>query len=321
MLLSIVIPAYNASKFLDSLLANLYNQIKGLENLVEVIVVNDGSKDNTAEIVEKYASECTFIRLISQENKGESGARNTGIQNACGEYIYYLDSDDFIQEGSVKHFVETINSTNHHDLYCFGYTSTVNGVFDRSYVCQEYDKKILSQEEFIKAYLGKFIQCHVCSVVTKREIIINNNLQFVLGLKIGADIDYLLKLFKIINDAYYSSKECYIYRIRNDSIMQGYKTYSDTQYHSFEVRRDIVLDKFYQADKYKKYSNFWIENQLLSNINYYLKAKMKDKKITNSLCTDCALLKMPIANGNKKNKIVIMISKVIPVKLILRMLK
>ena len=320
-LISIVIPAYKAERFIGSLLKNISEQISKDALPCEVIVINDGSPDRTKEICESYSNSFNFISVINQENKGESGARNTGIEKSNGEYIYFLDSDDSIKEGSLKHFVKTIKNTPDIDFYCFAYTSTENGLPGKDYTNLKLDSKIFNQVDFLKAYLAKYLPIHVCSAVLKKEIIEQNLLRFSVGLRIGADIEWLLNVSSVIRSAYFSNRICYIYQIRNDSIMQGYKTYSQTQYHSFEIRRDIILSPKYQTKELKKYSNFWIENQLLSNIVYYLKSSVRDRTITNNLISDCSLLRRPVSKGAFKNKIAILIAKILPLKLIIKIKK
>lgn len=324
MLISIVIPAYNAERFIEILLKNLANQVESehkMNNDCEIIVVNDGSKDRTKEIVEKFEKKFPYIRLINQDNKGESGARNTGIENANGDYVYFLDCDDSLADGSLYHFIKIMKQNPDLDLYCFSYISTENGRILKKYLNKKIDKKTFLQIDFLKNYLLKKLPIHVCSCVVSRKLIENCFLRFSVGLRIGADIEWLLNVGSVIKSAYYSNRICYVYQIRNDSIMQGYKTYSITQYHSFEVRRDICLNDFYQQEDLKKYSNFWIQNQLLSNIFYYLHSNVSDKTITKNLINDCNLLKRKSKNGAFKNSLAIKIAKVLPLKFILKFAK
>lgn len=320
-LLSVVIPAYNSERFMGSLLENLSSQIMNDALSCEVIVVNDGSSDSTRDICESYCQRYNFVRLINQENKGESGARNTGIENARGEYIYFLDSDDSLAGGSLNHFVQVIQANPDLDLYCFAYTSTRNGEQAKDYKNARLDNKKFDREQFLKNYLAKYLPIHVCSCVIKKKLIEKCLLRFSVGLKIGEDIEWLLNVGSVLGSAYFSNRICYIYQIRDDSIMQGYKTYSMAQYHSFEIRRDIVLSESYQSKKLAKYSNFWIENQLLSNIVYYLKSSVKDNEITNKLITDCYLFKLPIVCGNITNLIAIIAAKILPMRMIIRISK
>lgn len=96
MKLSIVIPVYNVEKYIEKCLLSCLNQDISFD-LYEIIVVNDGSPDNSLIIADRIAIESKNIRIISQENQGLSAARNTGLQNAKGEYIWFVDSDDYIE--------------------------------------------------------------------------------------------------------------------------------------------------------------------------------------------------------------------------------
>lgn len=89
---SIIIPVYNTSQYLPKCLDSLTNQTLGD---IEIICVNDGSKDNSLKILNKYANKDSRIKIISQENQGQSTARNNGILTAKGEFIGFIDSDDF----------------------------------------------------------------------------------------------------------------------------------------------------------------------------------------------------------------------------------
>lgn len=318
-LLSIVIPAYNADRFIENTLTTIVSE---QADDIEVIVVNDGSVDNTKQIVEKFCKTNSYIKLINQENKGESGARNAGIKAATGDYIYFLDCDDSIMPGTLNHFLETIKAEYGKSLYCFSYVSKVNGEISKYYTAPKLDRNTFSDKiSFLKAYLSKHLPCHICSVVTKKSIIKDNNLQFIQGLKIGADIQFLLELFLHIESAYYSNRVCYIYQIRDDSIMQGYKTYSRTQYNAFALRRDTLLSESYQCPELKKYSYFWIQNQLLSNIVYYVRSDFKDDEITSFLINDCNLLRKSIIKGKGKHYYAILAAKFIPLKVCVKLIK
>ena len=96
---SVIIPVYNVEKYLDDCLGNVVNQT--LED-IEIICINDGSTDNSLEVLRKYESEDERIKIIDKENGGLSSARNAGIKEAKGEYILFLDSDDMISRGLCK---------------------------------------------------------------------------------------------------------------------------------------------------------------------------------------------------------------------------
>ena len=94
MKLSVIVPIYNAEKFLNQCIGSLVNQTY---KDFEIVLVNDGSKDNSLAICESYAKNDKRIKIISQENKGISGAVITGIENSTGEYISFVDADDFCE--------------------------------------------------------------------------------------------------------------------------------------------------------------------------------------------------------------------------------
>ena len=103
---SVIVPVYNTEKYLEKCLDSLLNQ--SYSNF-EVLAVNDGSTDSSEEIIQQYLGDSRF-KLITQENKGLGGARNTGIQAAKGDYLVLLDSDDYITPDCLESLVDVINN-------------------------------------------------------------------------------------------------------------------------------------------------------------------------------------------------------------------
>lgn len=91
---SVVIPVYNSEKYMEKCLESILNQTL---KEIEIIVINDGSKDNSLKKIEKYEKD-NRIKIISRENKGLTKTRNEGINISTGEYIYHLDSDDYLEK-------------------------------------------------------------------------------------------------------------------------------------------------------------------------------------------------------------------------------
>lgn len=104
-LVSIIVPIYNVETYLSKCIDSLINQT--YENL-EIILVNDGSTDRSGDIASNYAKKDARIRYVEQENQGLGGARNTGISQAQGQYILFVDSDDYIKEKMVESMVNTM---------------------------------------------------------------------------------------------------------------------------------------------------------------------------------------------------------------------
>ena len=103
-LVSLIIPVYNVEQYLKQCLESVKNQI--YPN-IEVILVNDGSTDNSLSICRYYAQENGWI-LVNQENSGLSAARNAGINQSTGEYIAFLDSDDWIEPDFIQNMIESV---------------------------------------------------------------------------------------------------------------------------------------------------------------------------------------------------------------------
>ena len=104
--ISVIIPVYNVEKYIIECIESIINQTF---KDIEIIVVNDGSKDNSIKIVEEYLSD-KRLKIINKENRGLSSARNKGMKIARGEYIYFIDSDDFINEDVLEVLYKNLES-------------------------------------------------------------------------------------------------------------------------------------------------------------------------------------------------------------------
>ena len=140
-LVSVIIPVYNSAKYIadaiDSALAQTYKNY-------EIIVVDDGSTDNTKEIVTQYTIRHTpYVKYIYQENKGLSGARNTGIKNAKGEFIAFLDADDIWLPEKLEHQIKFMDSDNVGIVGCSGYTINEKGEILDNFINKNYPNKSL----------------------------------------------------------------------------------------------------------------------------------------------------------------------------------
>ena len=315
MLLSIIIPCYNSARFITATLDMLIEQ--GLQDC-EIIVVNDGSTDSTAELVERYTHTYPNITLINKCNEGVSVARNTGITAANGQYIYFLDSDDTLTPETLSFFRATIERYQHTDMFAFGYESHKGGKILKKYIYKKYNKKDFSAQEIQKAFLSKQICIHICSSIYKKSFLVGNKLHFTPGIHIGEDIEFILKSISAVSTIHYEARGCFIYQIRNDSAMQGYRTYSLLQYRSFEIIRNVCLSKKFQEESIKKFSNFFMLNAYLSNFFSYIKSDCGEKEISDKFAQDMVLFKYQIITGKVLNTIVIYLFKIFPMTIFLK---
>lgn len=302
MLLSIIIPCYNSGRFIAKTLDMLINQ--GLQSC-EVIVVNDGSTDKTAEIVSEYTRNYSNIHLVNKCNEGVSVARNTGINVANGEYIYFLDSDDTLSPGTLTFFKETIGANLDTEMFAFGYKSYRDGKLLKKYIYKKFDKRDFSAEEIQKAFLSKSICINICSSLYKKSFLIGNKLHFTPGIHIGEDIEFILKSLSAVSTIHYEARGCFIYQIRNDSAMQGYKKYSQAQFNSFLLNCKVINEIRYP--QIKEECDFFLLNSYLSNLVYYLLSDFKDNEVSEKFISFSYILK----NKTGKNKKILLLVLVI----------
>ncbi len=215
MFFSLIIPVYNVEQYLKACLDTVVTQSY---SDFEVICINDGSTDGGSLILDEYAAKYSNISIIHQENKGLSAARNAGIRAAKGDYIFFLDSDDWIEPDTLKILAEKQNGE---DLLCFngrryfedGTTETPDTgiVEDRLTGWEYYNKYALVSRKFH----------FVCTVLRlyRREYLLKNNLLFEEGIYHEDNLFtplacYYAKSVKVIPDI------SYVYRIREGSITQ-----------------------------------------------------------------------------------------------------
>lgn len=111
MKLSIIIPVYNTEKYLERCVKSLFSQNLLCEDF-EIIIINDGSTDNSPSICNQLSKKYQNIRFFSQENQGQSAARNVGLKHAIGEYVYFIDSDDYLNLGYLSSLLKIIKNEN-----------------------------------------------------------------------------------------------------------------------------------------------------------------------------------------------------------------
>ncbi len=176
MLLSIIVPLYNAEKYVSRTIDTLVNQ--DLQSCdYEIIVVNDGSKDKGPNIVANWANSHPNIRLINQENSGQSSARNRGINEALGEYLMFVDSDDYIATNIVGKLVG-IAKKKSLDILTFGVNNQSDINYDYKYQDIPKCNDVHSGIEYISKY--NYLNGPWWYLI-KRKFIVSNNLHFIEG--------------------------------------------------------------------------------------------------------------------------------------------
>ncbi len=178
---SIVIPVYNSAKFLSQCLDSVLDQT--WKNL-DIVCVNDGSKDNSLEILETYAEKDSRIRVFSKENEGRgaASARNMGLKNARGKYIQFLDSDDFFEADMVESLVRKAIDTGAEVVICRGKTfddelKKVTGNLAHPDLQYAPEKASFNWRE-CPEYICEIADNYAWNKLFKRELLIDNDLSF-----------------------------------------------------------------------------------------------------------------------------------------------
>ncbi|MGF7109374.1 glycosyltransferase family 2 protein [Treponema pedis] len=323
-LLSIIIPAYNSGKFLSNTLLSLISQDL---SFCEIIIINDGSTDNTEKICKEFAGRCKEIRYISQKNQGVSIARNAGIEEANGKYIYFLDSDDALTADSLNFFRATLNSLPENTpVFAFGYEMRRNGVLVKKYVKKNLDGKLFGSQKLQESFFSKKLSCNICSCIYSKNFILKNKILFTPNVKIGEDVEFIIKAVCCANSLYYSNRICFIYQLRDDSATRGYafNVYNLDLFNSFERRKNSIMDLMNglgsNARKVKQSANFFIANMYVSHLLTYLRSSCKDKKINNKFLENKKLIYKPL-NGLFFNIVLICILRFVPLSVLFELLK
>lgn len=230
-LLSIIIPVYNTEKYLVQCLDSI---VSADVSDFEVIIVNDGSKDGSLKICESYAAKYSFIKVISQQNKGLSAARNVGVINSKGKYIAYIDSDDFVKPRLFSEMAEYLKLYSDAELFAadFNMVRVEDGdIFEKK--ISQIGKKSTPAEglDFLPQMLKKR-KCfwNVWRYIYNREFLEKYGIEFKEGF-LCEDLDYTAKVLLAVPKTVFVHCPYYCYRIsREGSLMNRttVKRVSDT---------------------------------------------------------------------------------------------
>lgn len=208
--ISIIVPVYNSSKYLNKCLDSLINQSL---NDIEIIMVNDGSTDDSESIIKKYQKKDKRVKLINKENGGQASARNLGLEEASGEYISFVDSDDYVDINLCKDAYQ-VAMRDKYDIVVFDSYITDNIVNNYSKVLNDLPSGKISCKDFFFAGVGP------CNKIYKRDFLLKNNFSFPLGI-IYEDYASVISLVKYKPTIFYLNKAYYYYFQSPESTMRN----------------------------------------------------------------------------------------------------
>ena len=233
-LISVIIPAYKVEKYLAFCVESVVAQTLAS---YEVIIVDDGSPDNTGEIADHLAQQYETVKVIHQENAGVSTARNTGIDNAQGKYITFIDGDDFIAPTFLEYMVNMVEKT-HSDfglaLDCF--TKNDEKPLDQT------EDKVYAPEKAVSLLLSPRVIVGCWNKVYRRDFLVEKSLKFRTDLFYGEGLYFITMAAEAANHVVVTNYKGYYYRRNNyasatskfkiDSVYNGEKSIN-------EIERDL----------------------------------------------------------------------------------
>lgn len=295
MIFSIVIPVYKVEEYLEQCLGSVLKQMSSIE--FEVIAVDDGSPDKCGEILDEYEKQYPNLKVVHQRNQGLSVARNTGLAVAQGEYVWFVDSDDWIEPDALKHIEKALYAKP--DILEIGF----------NYVWPD---RIISNHQFVwhgiisgsDAYLKDGLPAPAQFTIVKRSLLVENNLMFYPGI-LHEDTEYKPKLAIVAQSAACLDKPVYNYRQRETgNIMSTY---------SFRNARDLVTGcrsvvDFVSDRPYNKQEHEIVGNALGANLNHLLNRLSHYngtdyKKIVNLLKDNKDLFQWLKKSGKRKYRV------------------
>ena len=267
---SVIVPIYNVEKYLEKCINSLLSQT--LED-IQIILVNDGSKDNSGNIAKEYEkNNKDRVIYVEKENGGLSDARNYGIKYATGDFIAFLDSDDYIEKNAYEEMYNKAIEENADYVECDFIWEFPNKIrVDKQYPYKN-KKEMLS-----------FVRVVAWNKLIKRQLITDNNLEFPKGLRYE-DVEFTYKLIPFVNKFVYVDKPFIHYVQREGSIAN---VQNERTAEIFTVLDNVI--EFYKKNNiYEKY-----RDELEYNYARYLlcsslkrMCKIKDKTIREKLLTE-----------------------------------
>ena len=271
--ISVIIPVYNVEKYLRQCLDSVVNQT--LKD-IEIICVNDGSPDNSLAILKEYAQNDNRIKIINKQNGGLSAARNSGLEIATGEYIGFIDSDDWIEPETYELALKTMNDY-HPDLVCWGAKAVAEDDFSDYKRLEEQQKYNTIKLEGLKKFnseLYDYVSVTVWNKLFKAKIIKDYNILYPVGVN-NEDDAFTIKYLLHCNNVYFINQYLYNYLQRESSFMGTCKDFT----HYIYLFKDIY-EHYHQYNAVSENRLFLQEKFFCYIQGAYLQTKDKDKIIS-----------------------------------------
>lgn len=260
---SVCVPVYNMEKYLQDCVESLINQT--LKN-IEIIFVNDGSTDNSIKILENYSKKYANIKIITQDNQGLGGARNTALKNAEGEFVGFVDADDFVEKDMYEKMYLKAKECNADMVMC-DYNFYPQNTINKKKWFNQYDGEITGE------FLNRNTQ--PWNKIVSNKLIKDTKFEFFEGNGDGVFIYLMLSANKIVS----INERLYNYRVGHASMSTNYNIkHFENSIESCNKQIEL-LNKTRYKEKLKKYFEFRKIYVLLQIIAVAAKVKDKEKFI------------------------------------------
>lgn len=247
-IISVIVPVYNVAHYLKQCIESIISQ----EGNIEIILVDDGSPDVSSSICDEYAQKDNRIHVIHKQNGGVSSARNAGLDTAQGEWIWFVDGDDYIADNVLKRICQEIQEHPHTDLIQMG----MNYLYDDNRLVPQRIKFVDNLKK--NKFLLQYITYHNPRLLFKKEIIEKNRLRFTQGLRVAEDQEFQLKYMMLCKAPIQIPISAYIYRQREGSAT-----------HDSDTSNRIVNDTFTVLGNLNRFINEkqisaeeWLHNRI-----------------------------------------------------------
>lgn len=274
-LVSIIVTVYNNERHVKKCLDEIVPQLNSKN---ELIIVDDGSSDSTVDICKQITRGNENVSIISNKHNGLSNSRNIGIKKARGEYVVFVDGDDWIGKSYLKS-LEEIVAVYHYDVLLINTVKYFEN--EDKYLVEKFNFSKLAKFPS-KETEKKFIDNNICGrawrLITRKQFLIKHNLFFTYGI-LHEDEEWVTKVLNLYDSIYYSSKIKYFYRKHNHSIMSSktFKNYRDLL--------NVAVKLYYFKDQkihYKKYTQYVVFRCIRNSYGNYRRFAIKEKQWLNS---------------------------------------
>lgn len=308
-LVSIIVPVYNAEEYIGTCIESIQKQS---HQNIEILLINDGSKDGSAEICDKYQKEDSRIKVFHRENNGVSASRNYGIEHAAGDYIQFVDADDSLEPGTVEENLRIVKETGA-ELVLFSFRYHIvdenriqDNAFAESFVgdAEEFFEKyfiMLIDKELINPPWNKFIDSRILK---------DGSIRFNENYSICEDMAFTAELLNRSNRIAFNPKMHYNYNLKSTGslVFRFHENYFEALTYYYDMSMKYCERFKNRTEAVRKLNTSYVELTIMymKQISLYDKWKRKQKiKRIKQLSNDPKILQaLESAELNKKKRII-----------------